>query len=414
VSQNESVGLFLGAGASFELGMPLVWHLTGEFKGYFTPEHLRDLNAGWIRQGGGYDSSVIETTLSLLRRDDLHHENILGYLQTVSRRPHQAFAEQYDGMYQRMVETVYFLLYHRQVASLPYITQGFPPFEGLAGFMKKSSPVWTFSLNHDVMVQLLALHCGIPLRDGFWPEKTLTLTSNKPHAAKAQLLADVLSEEELNRSNLHLFKPGEADINLVRLHGALDIFTFRDGLDLCRLRPIGSEIDGVLAALRTANDEIGYWDRGGKARVVNELPYSDETGQEQFLRRTLLAGAHKFSQRFSQTLPQKMLDIFRSYVNSVQRLYIVGYSFGDAHIDLVIRNWLEFSGERSIVIVDPSRESVPPQLAHLALQIEIRPQTAGHFFSGYRAEPMTALQKSQQELRAAYRPEFEKKAAKKW
>ena len=128
--RHESVGLFLGAGASFELGMPLVWHLTGEFKGYFTPEHLRDLNAGWLRQGGGHDGAAIETTISLLRRDDLHYENVLGYFQTVSRRPHERFAEQYDGIYQGMVETVYLLLYHRQVGSLSYIMQAYRPLKG--------------------------------------------------------------------------------------------------------------------------------------------------------------------------------------------------------------------------------------------------------------------------------------------
>jgi hypothetical protein len=52
------------------------------------------------------------------------------------------------------------------------IIQGLPPFEGLSGFVKKSSPVWVFSLNHDLILQLLAVHCGIPFRDGFWPEKT--------------------------------------------------------------------------------------------------------------------------------------------------------------------------------------------------------------------------------------------------
>ena len=318
--QNKSVGLFLGAGASFELGMPLVWDLTGEFKGYFTSDHLRELNAGWLRQGGGYDNSVIETTIALLMRDDLHYENILGYLQTVVRRAQQAFAEQYDGMYKRMVEAIYLLLYHRQVGSLPYIMQGLPPFEGLSGFVKKSSPVWVFSLNHDLILQLLAVHCGIPFRDGFWPEKTLTVAGNQPNAPKDSLLADVLSEEDLNSGKLHLFKPGETGMNLIRLHGALDIFTFRDGLDLCRVRPAGSELNGTLAALRVVNEEIGYWDRSGKARVVNELPYTDEAGQEQFLRRTLLAGAQKFDKRFSQTLPQKMLDIFRSYINYVQKL----------------------------------------------------------------------------------------------
>jgi hypothetical protein len=128
VPDNQQVGLFLGAGASFELGMPLIWHLTGEFKGYFTSAHLRKLNAGWRQQGGGYDDSVIELIIKLLRRNDLHYDNILGCLQTISRRPGQPLAEQYWNMYVRMVEVVYLLLYHRQSRSLPYIRRGFPPF----------------------------------------------------------------------------------------------------------------------------------------------------------------------------------------------------------------------------------------------------------------------------------------------
>ena len=412
--QSKSIGLFLGAGASFELGMPLVWGLTGEFKGYFTPEHLRELNAGWRQQGGGYDNSVIETTIALLNRDDLHYENILGYLETASRRPQEPFAEQYGAMYQRMVELVYLLLYPRQAGSLPYIQRGLPPFEGLAGFASKSSPAWAFSLNHDLMIRLLATHCRIPLRDGFWPDKTLTVFGNQPGVPRASLLADILSEDDLNHGNLHLFRPGEFGINLLRIHGALDIFAFRDGLDLCRLRPVDSELGGPLTALRIVNEEIGYWDHAGKARVINEITYTDESGQEQFLQRTLLAGAQKFNKRFSQRLPQKVLDLFRSHINYVQKLYLVGYSFGDAHIDLVLRNWLEFSGERSIVIVDPGRKNIPAHLAHLALQIEIKNQTAGQFFADYREEPMTPFQKLEQEDRAARRPAFEELAVKKW
>ena len=138
-------------------------------------------------------------------------------------------------------------------------------------------------------------------------------------------------------------------------------------------------LPGLSRRYAFVNDEIGYWDHAGKARVINEIAYTDESGQEQFLQRTLLAGAQKFNKRFSQRLPQKVLDIFRSHINYVQKLYVVGYSFGDAHIDLVLRNWLEFSGERSAVIVDPGRRSIPAHLAHLALQIEIKNQTAGHF-----------------------------------
>jgi hypothetical protein len=105
--------------------MPLVRHLTGELKGYLTPDHFRELNNGWKRQSGGYDDSVIETATALLQRSDLHYENILGHLQTVSTRPGEPFARQYHALYMYMVQLVYFLLYPRQIGSLPYIQGGY-------------------------------------------------------------------------------------------------------------------------------------------------------------------------------------------------------------------------------------------------------------------------------------------------
>ena len=119
-------------------------------------------------------------------------------LQTVSTRRQQAFAEQYDGMYKRMVELIYLLLYHRQVGSLPYIIGGFPPFEGLAGLVCQSSPVWTFSLNHDLIFQLLAAHCNIPLRDGFWPDKTLAVYGNRGQNAMRDDWVEVYEQMDLH------------------------------------------------------------------------------------------------------------------------------------------------------------------------------------------------------------------------
>ena len=125
--KTERVGLVLGAGASYELGMPLAVHLTGEFKGYFTSTHLRDLNAGWRAQGAGYDEVVIDSVIRLLERDDLTYENILGFLQTHSQ-PSHAHASQYGEMYSRMVEIISLLLVHRQTRNFGYIRRGFPPF----------------------------------------------------------------------------------------------------------------------------------------------------------------------------------------------------------------------------------------------------------------------------------------------
>ncbi len=44
-------GLFPGAGASVEVGMPLVEELTEKLKNELTPDKLRELNAGWRAQG---------------------------------------------------------------------------------------------------------------------------------------------------------------------------------------------------------------------------------------------------------------------------------------------------------------------------------------------------------------------------
>lgn len=67
-----------------------------------------------------------------------------------------------------------------------------------------------------------------------------------------------------------------------------------------------------------------------------------------------------------------------------------------------------------MVIVDPCRKNLPPHLAHLAPQIEMKPQTAAHFFAEFRDQPLTPTQIVQQQMREALRPEFEQKAAKKW
>src|SRR5271165_1163268 len=265
----------MGAGASFELGMPLVWHLTGEFKGYFTPSHLAELNAGWRRQGGGYDDSVIELVTKLLVRSDLHYENILGCLQTIWGRPGQRQGEQYHSMYIRMVEIVYLLLYHRQVKNISYISRGLPPYQGLEGFVDQSKPTWVFSLNHDLTIELLAQHCNIPLRDGFWPESNISIQGNRDKKTVNYLTADILSENDLSGSNLHLFKLGEPGVNLIKIHGALDVFAMRDGLDLCRLRPVSQELNGRLKALEIVNEEIEFWYAGQKVRTTNEIAYAD-------------------------------------------------------------------------------------------------------------------------------------------
>jgi hypothetical protein len=109
-----ATGLFLGAGASFESGMPLVWDLTAEIRAWLTPEKLRELNTGWRAQGTGNPDAVIESLVASLLNPSMHYENILGNLEVQFKRPSN-LRQAYYGLYGWLVELVYHLLYIRHV-----------------------------------------------------------------------------------------------------------------------------------------------------------------------------------------------------------------------------------------------------------------------------------------------------------
>lgn len=89
------------------------------------------------------------------------------------------------------------------------------------------------------------------------------------------------------------------------------------------------------------------------------------------LRRTLLAGAHKFDVRIAQVLPKEMLTHFRTNPNFVTTLVCIGYGFGDLHINAVIADWLESSASRRLEIVNPQAKEITPFVAHVAPQVSI-------------------------------------------
>ena len=80
---NESpqlTGLLIGAGASYELGIPLVWDLTRELKAWLTLQKLTDLNRGWRTQGSGHSDVVINDLASVLAMPGMRYEAFSGTL----------------------------------------------------------------------------------------------------------------------------------------------------------------------------------------------------------------------------------------------------------------------------------------------------------------------------------------------
>ena len=272
---------------------------------------------------------------------------------------------------------VYWLLYLRHVNNIDYIDNRLEYYEGISELVERNRPLWVFSLNHDLLVECLALKIGCSLRAGFAEETVSLPMRDEQGRVIKHLQAEVLFGKSLEDTAMPFFQGGTHGINLLKIHGSLDVFTFRDGKDLLRILPAVNTVRSQLESLRDVNEKLVTQPMPMSA--TNEIIYYDSQDEMQFLRRSLLAGAYKFDQRTHQVLPRQLLPHFKSYMNVLQSLVCIGYGFGDSHINEIIRRWLEVSEDRSVVIVDPSTSAVPEVLLHVARQVEVRSMPATEY-----------------------------------
>src|SRR5258708_16560394 len=171
MSRMTGMGLFLGAGASFESGMPLVWDLSAEIRAWLTPDKLRKLNQGWRAQGSGNPDEVIDALVASLLDGWMNYENILGNLEVQFNRPSTArtghLRQAYHGLYSWLVELVYHLRWFRHVQNESFIAQSLRYLEGIAGLAGQNAPLWIFSPNHDPIIECLPPPSGVRLHCGF-------------------------------------------------------------------------------------------------------------------------------------------------------------------------------------------------------------------------------------------------------
>ena len=372
----KRTGLLLGAGASYEMGMPLAQELTDELKDWLTPAKLRSLNDGWREQGLGHSDRAIDGLADILIREDMTYEHIIGHLQVEQAREN---SQEHHGLIVFLLEMLYHLLAQRHVLNVSFIARAIRNLEGLRRFAEMHKPLWILSLNHDLLVECFSAYSGVPLKCGYGGERVWLPRRDAAGTAVGDVEALVMRRQLLRERRLPFFGEGSFGINLLKIHGSIDEFAFNDGQDLLKLAPAEASVSGTLMALDALNREVRYIDLrwpGGIVRVANEIVYEDAEGEMQFLRRSLLGGMFKFQGRHDQNVPKELFGYFESTLDHLSALICIGYGFGDAHVNKAIREWLEGATERQLTIVDPMICGVPDSLRHLSPQIELETITA--------------------------------------
>jgi len=403
--------LFFGAGATYDCGMPLVWELTAEIRLWLTPEKLISFNERWVAQGGGWDQDVISYLITLLNNNNLHYENIIGAIEVeCSRERDQKKRHDYYAAHGFLLQAVYGLLMERQVKNTHYALGVLEDFFSIKRLAEENKPLWIFSLNHDCIIEMLATKIGIPLKSGFNEEVSILMKSADGKAHKVPF--ERLSRKSIKENRYDFFKNGEFGINIIKLHGALDIFGQNDELNYLKIKCVENKPESYAHHLQLI-DQINQ-DLVIRDGVVctNENIYEDEDGKIQFLRKSLLSGAHKFTEKLSQIAPPEFLSLFKGNLNYVDELICIGYSFGDKHIDDQIVEWMSFLKSRRLSIINPGINSCPEKMKHLSGQVDCNPTGAADYFRQISNDKLTAIQKIQRKVRAVARENIKSKLMK--
>ncbi|MCI3944176.1 hypothetical protein K0038_01182 [Pseudomonas syringae] len=403
----ELTGLFVGAGASSDAEMPLVWELTSYLKSWLTPEKFKDFNRGWVLEGEGYPNEVVEDFLAAWAMPELHYESVLGYLEVQSKRNRTGLSVHYHGLYSWLVQMISYKLYGDHIRNKEQILKRLDLYEGIAWLSKHNRPLWIFSLNHDSVFEAVAAHFKLPVYSGFDRNTTMKFPRRTVDGTVSGIVeGETISREVLDKGAMHFPNPAEEGIYLLKIHGALDMFVYNDAGDMVKMIPESNDPADVIDVLRIANEELIYalpGAPGGIARASNEIAYADFDGQMNFLRRTLLSGAQKFHEHGTQVLPKSMLKHFKSNLNFLDRLICIGYGFGDHHVNESIAGWLSFSDHRKLEIVGPGVSAIPGFLLHLARQVKLVDSGATEYLDGIAGIKRSELSRLERRLRQIQR-----------
>lgn len=369
--------------------MPLRADVNADLLAWLTPAALRRLNATWRARGFGHPEAVVDEVAGYLENPDFDYEVLLAHLEAqYLSDAREGFAAAYHGLYAWLAQVVSQVLFRRQVERRDTFREGLQYYAGLANLARHNRPLWIFSLNQDVLVECVAALFGIEVNCGFSSQMVALPCRNAEGRPIATLRAELLTDRAMADGQLGFFKQGWPGINLVKLHGALDVFTYGDGRDLIRLKPDDETFDAIIDALQIANE--GLLDPNlvsslvpDPLAVVNKIPYLDGNDRPQLLGRTLMASAARLTDPNPQLMQRRWLEFFRAGLAQADRLVAIGTSFGDDNVNEIVHDWLAASQHRRLDIVAPGVVVAPAFLDTHKAQVALVAESATTYFERF-------------------------------
>jgi hypothetical protein len=379
----RKIALLLGAGFSYDLGMPLARELTEVLLGPFTERNVKQLLRAMSRgRPYGADrppnapalSECFEVLRAFKAANEPNYEVMLAQLEALANRYNVSQSDRDSAQYVLawLYELIHDIFSLYQAASYELC---YPPnlrWYSTLGNVLSSGETWVFSLNHDLFLECLAIDLKIPISYGDIETKEFPISNLE--------MQERIRFSCIERSHYNIDSPGfirgRSALNLVKLHGGLSEHDYDDKKIICNL-DLNHPSSQALLAEYAKVARMAYCQNGITAAAAKDRFITNMNGECDVLGKAMLTGGRKYSTTAKVKEGEEKLALFDRVMGEVDQLTVIGYGFGDKHVNFRISNAMARRDSLSVWIIDPHRHSTPECLEPFDYDSRVRRAVSG-------------------------------------
>jgi hypothetical protein len=355
--------LLLGAGFSYELGLPLASNLTDDLYAYLNIRRLNTLlSVLSVQQPYGLDRPIDANTFKEIREIFLHamlqktnfEELMTIYLNAANHRD-QPVIDTFNYFNTVLVDIVSQILWLHQEKKYDIFLKNSQFYQLIKQYLNDGEDVFVFTLNHDICFEMLCIDNDIPFSFG-----TNTTISYGRSNIKAEDKISFLLQSRIDYFASSFHDDIKPKFNIVKLHGAFNEFAKDDERNLLFVDFNNCKTSNdYFERVKTAWNDTEYIINGKNVKMSEFIPVTDDKGEFQILEKSLRIGGNKYSNTINPKPGEEKIQIFENVLNQVDELTIIGYGFNDKHINNRIYSSMILNKNLKIKKVDPSNTKYP-------------------------------------------------------
>jgi len=372
--------LLLGAGFSYDLGMPLAHELTDVFLSVLNKKNARLLVEAVYQANQNSGSRPInkkalnEAMQLVLDYKGHNYEELLASIEALKNiysNKSQSDRDSYHHLFGALYSLIHMILNCYQQLSYAMIYPKNKQCFGNLGNLLSDEETWVFTLNHDMYLECLALDLGIPITYGdehliTFPKSNLEMrtTINLTYSFRDKL------------TSVGGFLKNQKGINLVKLHGGLSELEYNDNQQLCNQSlNVPNSMELMLDFMNI--QAMGYYANGKKVPSGRDRVITDLKGELDIICQSMLTGGGKYSITTNDKKGEEKLKLLTDQLKNTDELTIIGYGFGDKHINNRVSNSMVSNEKLKVRIVDAIHKPIPESLEQFNYDGRIRQSTCG-------------------------------------